>query len=307
MTRPTPTRPAAGTWELTTDPAEFDRAAGAFLRSDRALHTVQLSLLAGLLAGESQFAGVEPRFGVWRDGSGRVAGSFLQTPPRPPVVGALGPEAARDLVAAFGGRGLPGVNGPVEGARAVAEAWLERCPGGTLGERRTHRLYRLGRLAPPAPAPAGRARVAGAADRARVAGWIKDFSDEGHGGLPGDFTEEQALAWTDSRLSYGGVTLWEAADGTPLSMASATRPVAGCVRVTAVFTPKPLRGRGCAGAVTAEVSRVAEERGADEVVLFTDLANPTSNALYQRLGYRPVRDFTVLAFRPPPVTATATP
>ena len=36
--------------------------------------------------------------------------------------------------------------------------------------------------------------------------------------------------------------------------------------------------------------------GTPDVVLYTDLANPTSNALYRRIGYRPVEDRTVLAF-----------
>jgi hypothetical protein len=43
-------------------------------------------------------------------------------------------------------------------------------------------------------------------------------------------------------------------------------------------------------------SQAARAAGAREVVLFTDLANPTSNALYQRLGYRPVSDRLVLSF-----------
>jgi predicted GNAT family acetyltransferase len=50
--------------------------------------------------------------------------------------------------------------------------------------------------------------------------------------------------------------------------------------------------------VTAAVSQLAADRGAEQVVLFTDLANPTSNALYQRLGYRPVEDRTALSFEP---------
>ncbi|MFJ8793100.1 GNAT family N-acetyltransferase [Streptomyces sp. NPDC102462] len=57
-----------------------------------------------------------------------------------------------------------------------------------------------------------------------------------------------------------------------------------------------LRGRGYAGAVTATVSRAARQAGAQEVLLFTDLANPTSNGLYQRIGYRPVADFAVYGF-----------
>jgi hypothetical protein len=44
-------------------------------------------------------------------------------------------------------------------------------------------------------------------------------------------------------------------------------------------------------------SPLALDTGAVDVVLFTDLANPTSNALYQRLGYRPVEDRAVVEFR----------
>jgi predicted GNAT family acetyltransferase len=72
--------------------------------------------------------------------------------------------------------------------------------------------------------------------------------------------------------------------------------VAGQVRVDPVYTPAPLRGRGYAGAVTVEASRAALTAGATDVVLFTNVANPTSNALYQKIGYRPVTDFGLYDF-----------
>ncbi|MGH6654995.1 MAG: GNAT family N-acetyltransferase, partial [Actinocrinis sp.] len=62
------------------------------------------------------------------------------------------------------------------------------------------------------------------------------------------------------------------------------------------YTPKELRGRGYAAAATASVTRTAIERGARVVSLFTDLDNTTSNALYQRLGYRAIEDRTVIHF-----------
>lgn len=65
--------------------------------------------------------------------------------------------------------------------------------------------------------------------------------------------------------------------------------------------------RGYAGAATVEVSRAAIASGADEVLLFTDLANPTSNGLYQRIGYRPVADFAMYDFIAYGITATAVP
>jgi predicted GNAT family acetyltransferase len=79
-------------------------------------------------------------------------------------------------------------------------------------------------------------------------------------------------------------------------MAGATPLVAGQIRVAPVYTPAHLRGRGYAGAATVEVSQAALDAGAAEVVLFADLANPTSNGLYQRIGYRPVTDFALYDF-----------
>jgi predicted GNAT family acetyltransferase len=104
-------------------------------------------------------------------------------------------------------------------------------------------------------------------------------------------------AAVDERLGYGGLSVWEA-DGVPVSVAGITRAVVGMVRVGPVYTPPALRSRGYAGGATAAVSQAALDAGATQVVLYTDLANPTSNALYERLGYRPVEDRVVLAFEP---------
>lgn len=68
------------------------------------------------------------------------------------------------------------------------------------------------------------------------------------------------------------------------------------VRVGPVYTPPRWRGHGYASAVTAEVSRGALVAGAEEVLLYTDLANPVSNSVYKRIGYREVEDRIVLSF-----------
>ena len=73
-----------------------------------------------------------------------------------------------------------------------------------------------------------------------------------------------------------------------------TQPAGGLARIRPVYTPPELRGHGYGGAATAAVTQAALDGGAEGVVLFTDLANPTSNTLYQRLGYRPVSDWVVL-------------
>jgi predicted GNAT family acetyltransferase len=80
-------------------------------------------------------------------------------------------------------------------------------------------------------------------------------------------------------------------------MAAHSPVVAGQSRIAPVYTPPELRGRGYAGAVTAAVGRAARDAGAAQVLLFADLANPTSTALYRRLGYRPVTDHVDIALR----------
>lgn len=134
------------------------------------------------------------------------------------------------------------------------------------------------------------ARVAGGADQDLLVAWFRAFGREA--AVVADHDTVRAVR---DRLGYGGLTLWEA-DGVPVSMAGLTRQVAGMTRVGPVYTPPGLRRRGYAGAVTAAASQAALDAGAGEVLLFTDLANPTSNSLYQRLGYHPVEDRVVLSF-----------
>jgi GNAT superfamily N-acetyltransferase len=104
------------------------------------------------------------------------------------------------------------------------------------------------------------------------------------------------------RLSHGGVMLW-VAGGVPVSVAAASRQVAGMIRVGPVYTPPELRGHGYASAATAALSRQALAAGAEEVVLYTDLANPVANSIYQRIGYRPLEDRVLLAFAEPALPA----
>ena len=131
--------------------------------------------------------------------------------------------------------------------------------------------------------------MAAAADRDLLESWIDAFTKE-LADLAGP-----GRGIVDDRLSYGGLTLWEAG-GAAVSLAGVSRPTRGVVRVAPVYTPPDHRGHGYGGAVTGAVSQAAFDAGASHVVLFTDLANPTSNALYRRLGYRPVEDRVVFRF-----------
>ncbi|MGW7270352.1 GNAT family N-acetyltransferase [Streptomyces sp. NPDC054864] len=290
----------AAVWQLTSDLDAFHSRAAAFLHSAPALHTALLSVTDMLRTrGLHVYGKEDPLFGIRADGDGAVSGAFLWTPPHLPTLSPLaGTDAAVDVAAAdqlaevLADAGLAPAGVAAESATAAAfsAAWQRRTHA-TPVVHYAQRLYRLGNLTPPEPAPAGGARVATGGDRALLALWHGEF----HEAL-GQKAAMDAGEWADARLAYGGVTLWEAPDDTPVAMAGNTRRVAGQVRIAPVYTPAHLRGRGYAGAVTAAVSGAALAAGADEVLLFTDLDNPTSNALYQRLGFRPVRDFTQYSF-----------
>jgi GNAT superfamily N-acetyltransferase len=291
-------------WQVTGDVDEFLAEAGGYLRSRLAENTVLLTAAENVRVGVAQGAGpsqgraaaggAAPLFGWWRpDGAAReIAGAFIHTPPWPAALSAVPAGAAAALATglAAAGREVPGVNGAPRAAAAFADAW-QRSTGAGSEVHRHMRLYRLAGLAPPVPSPAGAARTASLGDRPLLLEWQDAFRAEVN-----DLVNSGSAA-VDDRLSYGGFQLWEV-DRVAVSLAGASRVVADMVRVGPVYTPPGLRGRGYAGAVTAAVSRAALAAGAREVVLFTDLANPTSNALYQRIGYRPVSDRVVLSFRP---------
>ena len=187
------------------------------------------------------------------------------------------------------GRDAPGFSAEHGLATRVAAAWTRRT-GGEAEAGKGSRLYRLGELTPPDPAPAGQARVPTTADRTLLISWYEQFTSE-----LGEPAENLAEA-VDDRIASGGLTLWEV-DGVPVSLAGHTRPIAGMARVAPVFTPRDLRRRGYAAAATAAVSRAAAAL-ADDVLLFTDAANPTTNALYRRLGYVPIQDRVVMSLTP---------
>ena len=273
-------------WHISGAVEDFIDRAGPFLRSRPVENTVPLTIAGAMKSRGPHIYGPEdPIFGWWTDAGGQVTGAFLRTPPHPLLLMSTPPDSVVALANKLE-TPLPGVNARADDADRFAAAWQERT-GATLTVGRRARLFRLDELTPPTPPP-GAARVAGRADRDLLIDWFGAFHREIGEGANADLV--------DDKLGYGGLTLWEV-DGEPVSMAGVTRPDSGMVRVVAVYTPRRHRAKGFGGAVTAAVTRAALDAGATDVVLFTDLSNPTSNALYQRLGYRPVEDRKVVQFQ----------
>jgi predicted GNAT family acetyltransferase len=282
-------------WTIVEDLEEFAVAAGPFLRARPAQNTLPLTIKETLRAtGLDAYGAQRPMFGWWQPPGGPVEAACLQTPPFPLLLSNGPSPAFAELAATLAGTGrnLPGVTGGEEAAAEFAARW-RALTGVAVTVHQRHRLYRLAELVPPRPAPEGGARGATQADHDLVAAWLKAFHEEA-GSLTERESAEQARA-VDRLIERGTLLLWQAG-GAPVSMAAASGPIAGMTRVGPVYTPPGLRRRGYAGAVTAAVTQAALDGGAAEVLLFTDLANPTSNSIYQRLGYEPIGDRVLLAF-----------
>lgn len=280
-------------WTLTDDLADYHRAAGHLLNADAVRNTVLLSVLASLVSlGPTAFGPQPPLFGWYAEDSARrtIRAAVLQTPPHALLITTLPGRSAAQLAGAVAARGiaLPGVNGAEKDVTEFARAWHEVT--GVLGEiRQRQRLYKLGELVRPDPPPDGAARVAATADTTLARELYAAFAaDVGQDAAP-----ERLIA---DRVRAGQLMLWEV-DGEPVSMAGVSAAFEGVARIGPVYTPPRWRGRGYGGAVTAAIGELAIGRGATSVVLFTDLANPQSNSLYQKLGYQAIEDRVLLLFQ----------
>lgn len=224
---------------------------------------------------------------------GEVHGAFYRLSPHrglglTPLTAEQADALAARLVAL--GHSVPSISADERTAAVFAAAWQRRTGAVARGHVRLC-LHRLATLVPPDPFPAGRGRPVGERDQEQLMSMCRGFAAD-----VGETVTIDAGTWARTRFADKSYTFWETPDGTPVSMAGANPMVAGLVQVDPVYTPAHLRGRGYAGAVTVEVSRAALAAGAEDVVLFTDAANPTSNALYRRLGYVPVVDWVAYDF-----------
>lgn len=205
-----------------------------------------------------------------------------------PVAMTAGWPALAPLAAAIGALPeLAGIGGPVA---TVDE--LVRIIGREPATRMAERLFRLDELSAPAGV-AGAARRGGVPDIDLLTAWYTDYVREAFAALPPGFGGRAGVA---RGVERGGVWMWETPDGAPVAMAVRHLVQHGVARLGPVYTPPELRGRGYGSAVTAAATRDVLADSATPV-LYTDLANPTSNRIYQVLGYRPVEDRAAVTFR----------
>jgi predicted GNAT family acetyltransferase len=276
--------------ERIDDPRAFLHEARPLLLADEARHNLILGL-AGTLRDRPE---VYPEFRLWlaREGD-EPAGAALRTPPFNLVLAQPRDDAALDALAEAIDDELPGVVGAVPEVARFAQLWSAR----SGAEARTHiaqGLFALERVEPVANAP-GTMRDATEDDRPLLVEWFLAFTAEALGDEPDESRLEEMV---HHRLAAdnAGLVLWE--DGDTVSLAGFGGKTPNGIRIGPVYTPPEHRNRGYATALTAELSQRLLDSGRRFCFLYTDLANPTSNRIYERIGYRRTCESAEIRFVP---------
>lgn len=274
------------------DAREFAGVVGAQLHLDVPRNQLILSVLETAAEQPDKY----PEYHGWtvtRDGEPVAIASC--TPPYNYIVGDVADGDAMDAlvdVMAASGVSAPGVLGNRPSIDAFASRWAGAVgvvPEVEMGQG----VFTLDEVAD-LDLTAGSMREATVADKDVILGWTVAFWDEA--------VEKEPIVdpekGVDERLNPDkpqGMSLWEV-DGQVVCMSGYSPPVANSIRIGPVYTPPELRGNGYATALVTMQSQAYLDQGRDRCMLFTDLANPTSNAIYKRIGYYQVAESIVYRF-----------
>ncbi len=176
-------------------------------------------------------------------------------------------------------------------AAELVGAETARLVGGEVAVAERMRLHTVTTVVPARPVP-GRLRTATPDDLDLVLRWYLAFDVDAaeQAGRDGEhqMLEPPEEATLLPRIEQGRVWLWEDEHGEPVHLTAVNPPAYGVARIGPVYTPRERRGHGYASAAVAEVSQLLLDQGL-RVCLFTDQANPTSNRVYEAIGYLPGR------------------
>jgi uncharacterized protein len=259
------------------DPAFVLSKAGMFLASQPVLHNLILTILH-----ERAAQGDPGRYWMAIQGD-EVLGVVIQSPLTfPATLTPMAPQVAIAMSDAIAEAGvsLPGVNGEAATAAAFAGQWSERTKSAATPFQ-GNRLYELLETAE-VPNLEGKLRQAGPQERGLMILWSRAFQHE-----IGESDDHIELR-VDRGLAAGQLWVWDRS-GEAVSMAISRGPVQGVVRVAGVYTPPEKRKHGYATVCVHGLSKKLRDAGY-RCILYTDLSNSTSNAIYRRIGYRAVAE-----------------
>lgn len=265
------------------DPAEFYRAAAPFLTAAE----VENNLILGVAASLENPLSSDSNVYLATVGKVPIVAVAMMTPPHHLVLSFPSRAGLRlildDLLKSQ--THLPGVLGPSDEADQFAQAWEEQTRGKAHLSMQM-RVYKLEYVVPP-PDVSGALRLATMDDLDVIAQWRAGFARDAEFDTHPDLERMRVQAQTT--IAQQRLYLWE--DEQPVSAVGRATTTPTGVRINMVYTPPEFRQHGYATAAVASLSQMLLDSGRKFCFLFTDLANPTSNSIYQKIGYAPVCDF----------------
>jgi len=235
----------------------------------------------------------QPFFAIVQDENSKIHLSSVMTPPYPLII--HGDPQASDAMGLLvnylltNAIKVSGVNGKEDISTAFAQSWSQQTGQKYLLDM-SMRIYELKNVFWPIMPP-GSFRLAEQKDAHLILKYHLAMQHE----VELDKVHKVDMKKITTLIAEQTVFLWEV-DQKPVSMAMSTRPSGHSICISGVYTPHAERKKGYASACVAHTSHHLLDQGYEFVVLFTDLANPTSNHIYQEIGFRPVCDFLRYAF-----------
>ncbi len=269
------------------DPAVFLQHAGALLYEREAEYGLPLGLAEALLTYLKP--DITPLL-LRVEEDGATTAICIQTRRENVMLSHMTNEQAAALAAYCRKQELSvaGASGP---AGAVRE-FCARYSSAPVKVLMSNRILQLTQVTPPRPAP-GTMRVAGSADIKTVKRFFHDFHVEC---IPDELpTEEKLTAIIEDRIARQTVFLWET-EGRVVCSAHTTRPTRAGMSIGPVYTPPSERGKGYASNLMAVLSQRLLDGGKRFCVLFTDTGNPTSNRIYESIGYKVIGTSEYLSY-----------
>ena len=185
---------------------------------------------------------------------------------------------------------IPGVLSDNDMALRFAKAFSET-KGTAYRIHKNMRIYELTEVNPDIPM-IGTLRLVRESDMSFLPYWIEGFRSECFGSnIVVDHDPVTYRYYIERKKMY---VLED--NNTPVSIALINREMQSVGGVSQVYTPPYFRCQGYATSCVAGISRLILERGFTKCVLYTDLANPVSNSIYQKIGYNPICDSLEIKF-----------
>jgi predicted GNAT family acetyltransferase len=269
------------------DVLAFYQKVEPFLMQDEVAHNLILGLCSTLILSNIY---EEPPYLGYCEHEGEVVGVALRTPPHNLILSKMTTASAIEAFACdayelYGA--LPGVTGLKETVAQFAHSW-QKLTGQTPHLRRTMRSFRLDKVIP-VHGVSGEYCPATDDDFELMTQWSMDFAAESLEAMAREDAEKGSRERLASDPKVRGMRFW-VDNGERVSMVGYGGLTPNGIRIGPVYTPPEYRRRGYASALTAAVSQEMLDNGRKFVSLYTDLSNPTSNHIYQTIGYRPVHD-----------------